>query len=598
MSEFSVQQGQALEDYLNCQLSESLHLVFSACALASALFVGGTVSVVGLSRLAPALLAVNIALFLFFAASSLLWRYKNPGPRWAHLYLATAALVTLFTTAATSLLGFHDTFTDIVVILLAASGVFALDYRWLAGMNLSGLVCWFLIHHFEPVQPNSMEISSIVFAVMTSFLLCHIRRSTYEREHAIQYRRRVMGEKLKSLQAESHSYRQELSVAIKDLAKQQAELEIDIEQKSEAINKLREHIENSHKSESLGRMAGGVAHDFNNLLTVLFFNIDELKDMCPDDSVRNDLQEARSAAKKVTDLTSQLLALSRRQLLQTKVINPQYHLQRLQPTIAKLLGEDTRVELTLDIPDRQLELLADPDLLDQALLTLLGLSRSGQRRGGVVNIALSSDEEWLHYTIRHSGWAIPQTDSVAIAFQSDDILAVTGLSLAAVEGVVAQHRGQFEARSEKGYTKYRVSLPLGHDSPTREGSFELHPEPTSGAILVLEEDDQVRRLLARYLRKQNFEVHTFSSNEELEYGCGAVDQAAVLICDYLGSKSDSAMLTERLKERWPLLKTVFMSGADSTQKRSTLLENPDYVYLPKPFSLENLGESVNALVAV
>lgn len=598
MSEFSVQQGQALDDYLNCQLSESLHLVFSACALAAAIFVGGTVGVVGFSRLAPELLVVNTVLLLFFAASGLLWRFRSPGSRWAHPYLAVGAVATLLTAALTTIFGFHDTFSDIVVIEIAAGGVFALDYRWLAGMNFSALACWFLIHSFQPEQPNAMEISSIVFAVMTSFLLCHIRRRTYEREHAIGYRRRVMGEKLKSLQAESQSYRQELSLAIKELAKQKAELERDIEQKSDAINRLREHIENSHKSESLGRMAGGVAHDFNNLLTVLFFNIDELKDLCPDDSVRNDLQEARSAAKKVTELTSQLLALSRRQLLQTKVINPQYHLQRLQPTIAKLLGEDTRVELTLDLPDEQLELLADPDLLDQALLTLLGLSRSGQRRGGLVNIALGADEEWLHYTIRHSGWAIPQTDSVAIAFQSDDILAVTGLSLAAVEGVVAQHRGQFEARSEKGYTKYRVSLPLGHECPTSEGSFELRPEPTSGAILVLEEDDQVRRLLARYLRKQNFEVHTYSSNEELEYGCGEVERAAVLICDYLGSKSDSVMLSERLKERWPLLKTVFMSGAESTLKRSSLLDNPDYVYLPKPFSLENLGESVNALVAV
>ena len=497
-----------LEDYFNIQLAESLKLVFTICAVSSLLFILSYWLRLASLPNPQQLFTVNLALFVFFLSMLAMHRFASPPPKYSHASLTLGAVASLVAASYTSYYGMHDSFTDVVTIILVASGVFALDYSWLLVINLCGHGIWFLTHQFGGDPPRGMEISSLAFASITSFLLCYIRRETYQQQHTLNHRRRLTNEKLEGLRLTTQLQRKELETQIGQLVQEKSEVVEAIDRKSESVNQLRENIQCSRDSESLGRMAGGVAHDFNNLLTVLFFNLDELSDSTDRSEVRHDLREARSAARKVTDLTSQLLALSRRQVLKRKLINPEYHIQKLRPTIAKLLGEDTDVDLQLNLPAGQTELYADPDLLDQALLALLGMGRSVERRGGLIKVELSADDRWLYYTISHSDWAIPQSESLVLQNPNDDILAVMGLSLSAVEGVVEQHRGKFEARSEKGRTKYRVSLPLSVPEPTAETPQEsVFPEPVQGAILILEEDEQVRRLLARFLRKHQYEVH-------------------------------------------------------------------------------------------
>lgn len=589
-------QTETFQGYLNRQLSESLHLVYFACALATTIFLLGSVAILGARELPVEIAGLKLGLTAYFTAAAAWYHFRHPSPSRAHPHLAFSVLLTLASTAITPQYGLPGTFTDLVVIVIVASGVFALEYRWLSLLNLSGLACWYSTHSAYSIAPRAMEFSTLVFAVMSSFLLCYIRRDTYYREHSIQHRKQLIREKLASLKQHSLQHKFELKESLQSMVEEKARLERSLEEKAVIVEDLKKHVELSRHTDSLGRMAGGVAHDFNNLLTVLFFNLDELRDGCREEAALHDLHEARAAADRVAELTSQLLALSRRQILQLKAIDPGLHIQKLHPTMSKLLGEDTQVKLQVEFPST-LELVVDPDLLDQALLTLIGLSRSDHRRGGTVTITLEADENDLRYVIRHSGWKTPPPDISELELREDDVTAITELSLAAVEGVVEQHQGRFEAVTEEDSATYHISLPLTRDEIPDEAPEERPGRhKKSGAVLILEEDTQVRRLLARFLRRKSFDVRTFQSWDELESQQEVLNHAAVLICDYVTSSSGRAAVRDRLKLRWPTLKTIYMSGPEYGTRKAGQTDPPSCIYLPKPFSLKNLGESVGAFV--
>ena len=374
---------------------------------------------------------------------------------------------------------------------------------------------------------------------------------------------------------------------------------------------LEEQYRQAQKLESLGRLAGGVAHDFNNLLTVINgYSEMMMNQFHPLDPMRAKTGEIFRAGLRAADLTKQLLAFSRKQVIERKVIQLNDLLVEVKRMLQRLIGDDIRLELSTHAALGHVE--ADHSQLHQVLMNLVVNARDAMPRGGILRIETSpllvleaGGPDWdlppgsyAQLTVSDTGTGMdPETQKHVFEpfFTTKEVDKGTGLGLATVYGIIKQHAGgiQFESRPGEG-TTFRLAFPVCTKAPAAEGRPADHPERGAESILLVEDQVEVRRLAATILKMFGYEVHEAADGLEALKIAGEF-RFDLLLSDMVMPNISGYELAHQLVASHPDLRVLFMSGyAEQDDDESPEILGASFI--SKPFSPNALAARVRAVL--
>jgi PAS domain S-box-containing protein len=384
-----------------------------------------------------------------------------------------------------------------------------------------------------------------------------------------------------------------------------------------ALRKTEEHLRQAQKMEAIGRLAGGVAHDFNNLLSVVLSYSDLLlRGLDPADPMRADLEQIARAGERAGELTHQLLAFSRRQVLQPKVVNPNDVIAGMIAMLRRLVGEDIDVVVT-PTPDTG-QVFVDPGQLEQVLLNLVVNARDAMPRGGTLTIEAVNVEidparaaeqfdispgRYVMLSVTDTGTGMDSATQARIFepfFTTKPKGKGTGLGLSTVFGIVAQSGGHIHVESEPGKgTAFRIYLPRTDESPAvTEEARESSPKPLgSETILVVDDDEQVRHVAVAILRRHGYNVLEAGTPGDALLICEQFEgHIHLLITDVVMPRMGGRQLWERLHPLRPDMKVLFVSGyADDALGDYGVLSS-ELVFLQKPLVVAQLLTKVRSVL--
>jgi len=383
--------------------------------------------------------------------------------------------------------------------------------------------------------------------------------------------------------------------------------------------KKREEIEaelrQAQKLEAVGRLAGGVAHDFNNMLAVIMGAAEmALPEVEEGSSLHEDLQHINNAAERSADLTRQLLAFSRKQIIRPRVLNLNEIIQVQEKMLRRLIGEDIQVHLALQ--EDLWKVRVDPSQVDQILANLLVNARDAIPGVGRVsidteNVLLDQDHARPDMPVQDGGYVLLAVSDNGIGmdretrdrifepfFTTKDQHKGTGLGLSTVYGIVQQAHGIIHVQSEEGIgTTFKIYLPRWEGEA--EGSTGGATQSLRGTetVLVVEDEPSILSLAQRFLEDQGYTVMTARTPME---AIGMVHENRgpihLLLTDVVMPGMNGKQLQARISEILPKIRTLFMSGytADVIAQRGVLEE--DVEFIQKPFSMTTLTQRVREVL--
>ncbi len=382
---------------------------------------------------------------------------------------------------------------------------------------------------------------------------------------------------------------------------------------------LEEQFRQSQKMDAVGRLAGGIAHDFNNLLTVIRLNTEIIiEGFDPEDPRSEDVKQIRSAAERASSLTRQLLAFSRKQILQPRVLDMNSVVGTVEPMLRRLIGEDITIASQCSARGY---VVADPGQLEQVLVNLVVNARDAMPQGGLISIETKNVELDDNYTSEHAPVVPGHYVMLAVTdngvgmnretrehafdpfFTTKEAGKGTGLGLATVYGIVKQSGGYVWIYSEPGQgTSVKLYFPEVSAAAAFGPSAELQTAARSSkrgseTILLVEDEEAVRGLACRILEKQGYRVIP------AQHGRDAMDIATkeegridLVLTDVVMPGMNGRGLVERLSGIRPSIKSLYMSGyTDDDIIRRGFLE-PSKSFLQKPFTTEALLQTVRKVL--
>ncbi|MGO9016685.1 MAG: ATP-binding protein [Dissulfurispiraceae bacterium] len=376
------------------------------------------------------------------------------------------------------------------------------------------------------------------------------------------------------------------------------EIIIDITEK----RKLEEQLRQAQKLEAIGELAGGIAHDFNNMLTAIIGYGSLLKNNLGEDGQLKPLVEhILSSAEKSANLTRQLLAFSRKQVISPKQVDLNGLITGMDRLLQSVIGEDIELQLTLS--DENLFVMVDPGQAEQVFMNLITNARDAMPMGGLLSISTEKaqlNEEYgkTHDIEKMGMYALVSITDTGIGmdektrqrifepfFTTKELGKGTGLGLALVYGIVKQHNGNIYVYSEPGKgTTFKIYLPLIKSPVSQETIAEvIIPKGGTETILVSEDNEDVRLLTKKVLEQSGYKVieavdgedaiNKFEENKECI-------QLAIL--DVIMPKKSGKEASDEIKKMKPDIKILYISGytADIIHKRGILEEKTDFVSKP------------------
>jgi two-component system cell cycle sensor histidine kinase/response regulator CckA len=361
---------------------------------------------------------------------------------------------------------------------------------------------------------------------------------------------------------------------------------------------LEEQLRVAGRLESIGRLAGGVAHDFNNLLAAMLGSL-ELIDGHVDHSVREDLATLRHSALRARDLTRQLLAFARKQALVWQKVELSALVSHVQLLLQRLVGP--RITISVVIEGKP-TVSADPTLLEQVLVNLVVNARDAMPDGGRLEIRVDHDTPdpataphgLARLSVADSGVGMDEATRSRIFEPFFTTKGHgTGLGLASSYGIIQQHRGDIRVESEpQRGTRFIVTLPCiapGEEVEERPRAADSVP-PGRGTVLVVDDDDAVRKTTARLVRSLGYQVLDASSGAQAFARCAAHGaRIDLLLCDIVMPGEDGLDVASALMKARPELRVVFMSGY-SKDVRDPRLTGASF--LQKPFGRQELAQKL------
>jgi len=375
---------------------------------------------------------------------------------------------------------------------------------------------------------------------------------------------------------------------------------------------LEEQFRQAQKMEAVGQLAGGIAHDFNNLLTAILGNTQLLlRDLPPGDAKRGDVEEIRKASERAASLTRQLLAYSRRQMLQPEVLDLNVVVAEMDKMLRRLIGEHIALEAGLT-PDLG-RVRADPNQIEQVIVNLAVNARDAMPDGGKLTIETANVDLDEAFAQAHLGsvpgsyamLAVTDTgtgmDAAVRAhlfepfFTTKEVGKGTGLGLATVYGIVKQSGGYISVYSEPGRgTSFKIYLPrIATPADEPAGPQKGGPAPGSETVLVVEDEPAVLTLSRRALEAQGYVVLAASDPlaalRVVERHGGTIH---LLLTDVVMPGLSGRELADRLTAQRPGIRVLYMSGypGDAVVQHGTLPSGS--AFLQKPFSPDGLARKV------
>ncbi|OGK78001.1 MAG: hypothetical protein A2X53_22785 [Candidatus Rokubacteria bacterium GWA2_70_23] len=385
----------------------------------------------------------------------------------------------------------------------------------------------------------------------------------------------------------------------------------------EALAQSQEMLRQAQKMEGLGRLAGGVAHDFNNLLTVIIGRGALLQSALDESSaLRRNADIVHETALRAAALTRQLLAFSRQQKLQPRVLDLSQLLSGLEEMLRRLIRED--IELAVPRTSGLWRVRADPTQLEQVIVNLAVNARDAMPEGGrltirAANVELNGAIAAQHPGARPGAFVLLEVADTGVGMSPDVQARIfepffttkemgrgTGLGLATVYGIVRQHEGWIEVRSQPGRgTTFAVYLPRVEDPADADEARPAHRERLTGSetILLAEDEDEVRSVVREMLESLGYRVIVAGGPAEaLERIERLPEPIHLLLTDVVMPGMRGPELARRATELRPALKVLYISGhADDTVFRNAVIPR-GMVILEKPFTPESLAVRVREVL--
>ena len=385
------------------------------------------------------------------------------------------------------------------------------------------------------------------------------------------------------------------------------------------LRRLEHQLFLAQRMEGIGRLAGGIAHDFNNLLTAILGHAEMAQtDVAANDPAQGNIAEITRAAQRAADLTRQLLAFARRQIIEPRVVDLNGLVVTVDRLLRRLLGEDVEFVTVLDPEPWRVRI--DPGQFEQVLVNLAVNARDAMPTGGTLvietrNVHLDEEFARAHATVQpgpHVLLAVSDTgtgmDEEVLAhifepfFTTKEVGKGTGLGLATCYGIVKQNKGSIWVHSERGVgTTFRIYLPRaeGAVAPLEAGEPRVveHTPRGSETVLLVEDELLVRNLAVDALRRHGYSVLAASTGlEALELVNQTPSDVELLVTDVVMPQMGGPQLAERLLHERPEMKVLFISGYSDMAllQHGTLL--PGTALLQKPFTPAQLVRRVRELL--
>jgi signal transduction histidine kinase/ActR/RegA family two-component response regulator len=380
-------------------------------------------------------------------------------------------------------------------------------------------------------------------------------------------------------------------------------------------HQLEEQLRQSQKMEAIGRLAGGVAHDFNNLLTIIKGHGDLMLDrLQPNDVLHRNASQIEKAADRAASLTRQLLAFSRMQVLEPKIVDLNALVSEMYTLLKRLVRED--ITFTFQAGETLGKVKADPGQLEQVIMNLTVNACDAMPNGGKLIVETKNvmvDEafaktrpplqpgEYVRLIVEDNGQGMDAATCARIFepfFTTKELGKGTGLGLATVYGVVKQSGGCIWVDSEPGEgARFEVYLPVVHEveSRTVRSSAVSSPGQRSELVLIVEDEDAVRELAAEFMKSAGYKVLTARDGHEAvgiavsRYGGEPI---RVLLTDIVMPNMRGPELAKCLKVKNPTLKIIYMSGYLEFHKADGEFVEGGF-FLQKPFSRDSLVSKVD-----
>ncbi|WP_353278368.1 response regulator [Wolbachia endosymbiont (group B) of Longitarsus flavicornis] len=393
--------------------------------------------------------------------------------------------------------------------------------------------------------------------------------------------------------------------------------------------KLEIKLEHYQKVQAIGQLAGGIAHDFNNILTGIigFCDLLLLQHSASDPSF-GDIIQIQQNAKRGSNLVRQLLAFSRRQTLQPKIINVNGTIANLYEMIKRLIGENIKFNIYYGSDLGAVR--ADQGQLEQVMLNLAVNAGAAMEKGGELTIRtfnqkvdslnstpqdmFSPDKE----TIEHGNYVVIEVIDTGCGMTSDiiekafdpffstkDVTSGTGLGLSTVYGIIKQTEGYIYVASKVNHgTKFSIFLPIVYisDENDKEEDSQEIEKPVeikgNGIILLIEDEDSVREFTAKALTRKGFNVIEASiGSEALEIIRKKNQHIDLIITDVIMPEVSGPEIVKETLIHRPNIKVIFISGyAEDAFLKSDEINIEDFHFLPKPFTLNELGNKVQSVL--
>jgi signal transduction histidine kinase/CheY-like chemotaxis protein len=367
-------------------------------------------------------------------------------------------------------------------------------------------------------------------------------------------------------------------------------------------SRLEHELRHAQKMEAVGRLAGGVAHDFNNLLTAILGHADLLLGRLDAVPARQGLEEIRKAAERAGGLTSQLLAFSRKQILQPKVVDLNDVVSGMGGLLGRLLGE--RIELAITPASVPARVVVDRGQIEQVVANLVINARDAMPSGGRIDVETELVEGEALLRVRDCGTGMDE-QTLARAFEpfytTKPAGSGTGLGLATVHGIVEQSGGRIALESHVGVgTTVEVVLPEATAPGDDEAPDEASAAPVrgQGTVLLVEDETVVRELLRDVFADSAFDVLVAANAEEaLALSGSHAGTIDVLLTDVVMPGMSGRELAERLGEQRAGIAVVFMSGYTEDAVVRHGVHESATTFLQKPFTLADVVGVVGALLS-
>jgi len=384
----------------------------------------------------------------------------------------------------------------------------------------------------------------------------------------------------------------------------------------EERQRMADQLQQAAKMESVGVLAGGVAHDFNNLLTAVLGNAElAAQEVEPGSSLASSLSEIQKAATSATALTRQLLAFSRKQVIEPRVIDLNELVGRMHTMLRRLIGEDIHLQTTLAVAPARIR--ADPGLIEQVIINLAVNARDAMPDGGVLAIETAivgpdvepagspepSPGSRVRLVVSDTGVGMPREVLAHLFepfFTTKPKGRGTGLGLATAYGAVTQAGGTIEVSSEPGNgSSFRILLPLAAGSGVEPLTQDALPVAEGGreTILFVEDDDGVRGLGQRILEGQGYRVLAAPDGPSAvavsQRYAGPID---LLMTDVVMPGMNGRQLVEEIVAHRPAIRVLFTSGYTDDAVIQRGVHSDDFAFIAKPYSPLSLAAKIREIL--